>query len=81
MRRIARLGAVAVIAGTLGLGVSAPAQADTNNFGQMVYVCAHMMLPYYIAADGTIVMTMPNGTVCYFRDFGAMVTYMQSQMC
>jgi hypothetical protein len=81
MRNIARLGAVIAVAGSLGLGLGVPAQADTSNFGQMVDMCAHMMLPYDIASDGSIVMTMPNGTVCYFQNFGAMVTYMQHQMC
>ncbi len=81
MRKIARLGIVVAAAGALGLGVSAPALAGTDNFGQMVYVCAGKMLPYDIASDGSILMTMPDGTVMYFRTFGGMVTYMQNQMC
>ncbi len=81
MRKIARLGIVVAVAGTLGLGVSAPALAGTDNFGQMVYLCAGQMLPYDIASNGSILMTMPDGTVMYFQNFGAMVTYMQNQVC
>jgi hypothetical protein len=45
-------------------------------------MCASMMLPYDLSPDGSITMTMPDGTVMCFRTFGAMVTYMQSQqMC
>ena len=81
MLRIARLGVVAAIVG-LGVGVTGPALADTGNFGQKVYMCAHMMLPYDLSPGGSITMTMPDGTSMYFRTFGAMVTYMQSQpMC
>jgi hypothetical protein len=58
------------------------ALADTDNFGQKVYGCAHMMLPYDLNRGGSITMTMPDGTVMYFRTFGGMVTYMQSNaMC
>lgn len=78
----ARSGAVAAAVGALALGATAPALAGTNNFGQQVYHCAHMMLPYDLNSDGSITMTMPDGTVMYFRTFGAMVTYMRSQpMC
>jgi len=44
MSWIARAGAVAAFVGIAGLGLTAPAVADTGNFGQQV-VCAHMMLP------------------------------------
>jgi hypothetical protein len=45
-------------------------------------MCAHMMLPYDLNSDGSISMTMPDGTSMSFRTFGAMVTYMRShQMC
>ena len=82
MSWIARLGGVAVIVGSLGLGVAGPALAGTSNFGQKVYVCAHMMLPYDLSPNGSITMTMPDGTLMYFPTFGAMVTNMQSQpMC
>ena len=79
---IARLGVVAAIVGGLGLGVTEPALASTGNFGQKVYMCASMMLPYDLSSDGSITIAMPDGTVMYFRTLGAMVTYMQSQpMC
>lgn len=83
MSWIARLGAVVAVAGILGLGVAGPAVASTSNFGEDVYMCASMMLPYYLNADGSITMTMPGATSpMFFRTFGAMVTYMQSQpMC
>jgi hypothetical protein len=81
MSRIARSGAVAAIVGIAGLGLTGPAVADTGNFGQQVYTCAHMMLPYYLNADGSITMTM-DGTPMYFHTFGAMVTFMRSNpMC
>jgi hypothetical protein len=64
------------------LGVAGPALAGTSNFGQQVYMCANMMLPYDLSSDGGIAMTMPDGTSMYFRTFGAMVTCTQSQpMC
>ena len=79
---IARLGGIAAIVGSLGLGVTGPALAGTTNFGQRVYMCANVMLPYDLNSDGSITMTMPDGPVMYFRTFGAMVTFMQSQpMC
>jgi hypothetical protein len=85
MSWIARSGAVTaiVIAGIIGSGVTEPAVADASTFGQTVYMCANMMLPYDLNADGSISMTMPGATSpMYFRTFGAMVTYMQSQpMC
>ncbi len=38
--------------------------------------------PYDLSPNGSITMTMPDGTLMYFPTFGAMVTYMQSQpMC
>ena len=75
-----------VVAGTVliagGLAGAAPADAATQNFGQAVYSCARMMLPYYIDARGGITMPMPDGTTMEWRNFGAMVTYMQKQeMC
>ncbi len=79
---IARLGVIAAIAGSVGWGVTAPASAATGTFGQQVYQCANLMLPYDISSGGSITMTMPDGTVMKFPTFGAMVTYMQSQpMC
>lgn len=83
MSMIARFGAVAAVAGIAALGATGPALADTSNFGQKVYTCAHMMLPYDLSSDGSITMTMPGATSpMYFRTFGAMVTYMNSQpMC
>ncbi len=82
MSWIARLGGVAAIVGSVGLGVSGPALAGTSNFGQHVYMCASTMLPYDLNSDGSITMTMPGGTVMYFATFGAMVTHMRSQpMC
>ena len=82
MSWIARLSVVAAIVASLALGATVPALASTSNFGQKVYMCASMMLPYDLSSDGSITMTMPDGTVMYFRTFGAMVTYMQSQpMC
>lgn len=83
MSRIARSGAVLAIAAVIGWGVTQPAVAGTTNSGQKVYMCAHMMLPYDLSADGSISMTMPGATTpMYFRTFGDMVTYMQSQpMC
>jgi hypothetical protein len=67
----------------IGLGVAVPAaHASTSNFGQNVYQCANVMLPYYLNNDGSISMTMPDGTPMYFRTFGAMVTFMRAQpMC
>ena len=45
-------------------------------------MCAHMMLPYDLNADGSITMTMPDGAVMYFPTFGAMVAFMRSSpMC
>jgi hypothetical protein len=82
MSWIARLGGVVLIVGSLGLGVAGPALAGTGNFGQKVYMCAHMMLPYDLGSHGSITMTLPDGTSMYFPTFGAMVSYMQSQpMC
>ena len=82
MSWIARLGAVAAIVGIAGLGLSSPALADTGNFGQQVYTCAHMMLPYDLGPDGSITMTMTDGTPMHFSTFGAMVTFMRSNpMC
>ncbi len=82
MSWIARLGGVVAIVASLGLSVTGPALASTGNFGQKVYMCANMMLPYDLSSDGSITMTMPDGTSMYFPTFGAMVTYMQSQpMC
>ena len=83
MRRFARLSSLAVVTAAIGLGVAAPAaNASTSNFGQRVYQCASVMLPYYLNPDGSISMTMPDGTAMYFRTFGAMVTYMKGQpMC
>ena len=82
MSWIARLGAIVAVAGILGLGVTGAAVAGTSNFGQNVYMCANMMLPYDLNADGSITMTMPDGTTMHFSSFGAMVTYMRSQpMC
>lgn len=82
MSWIARLGVIAAIVGSVGLGVSVPALAGTGNFGQKVYMCADMMLPYDLSPGGSITMTMPDGSVMSFRTFGAMVTHMQSQpMC
>jgi hypothetical protein len=82
MPKIARFGTVVAAVGILGFGVTGPALADTSNFGQKVYMCASMMLPYDLHSDGSITMTMPDGTSMNFRTFGAMVTYMQSQpMC
>ena len=83
MSKIARFATVVAVVGTLGLGVTGGALADTGNFGQEVYMCANMMLPYDLSSNGSITMTMPGATSpMYFRTFGAMVTYMQSQpMC
>ena len=82
MSWIVRSGAVAAIVGIAGLGLSSPALADTGNFGQQVVMCAHMMLPYDLNADGSITMTMPDGRSMYFPTFGAMVTFMRSNpMC
>ena len=82
MSWIARLDTLAAIVGIAGLAVTGPALADTGNFGQQVPMCAHMMLPYDLNSDGSISMTMPDGTSMSFRTFGAMVTYMRShQMC
>lgn len=78
-----RLGLVAATALVVG-GLSAipPASAGTNNFGQGVYNCAGVMLPYSIDSHGSITMTMPDGTTMHWRSFGAMVTYMRNQpMC
>jgi hypothetical protein len=82
MSKIARFGAVAAVVGVLGLGGAGPALAQSGNFGQQVHMCASMMLPYDLNSDGSITMTMPDGTSMYFRTFGAMVKYMQSHpMC
>ena len=83
MPGIIRLGAVAAVIGILGLAGAGPALAGTGNFGQNVYMCASMMLPYDLGSDGSITMTMPGATTpMYFRTFGAMVTYMKAQpMC
>lgn len=83
MSWVIRASVVAVIAAIAGLGATGPAVADTSNFGQNVVTCANMMLPYDLNSDGSITMTMPGATSpMYFRTFGAMVTYMQSQpMC
>ena len=82
MSWIARSGIVAAIVGIAGLGLSAPALADTGNFGQQVVMCAHMMLPYDLSPDGSITMTMPGGTTMTFPSFGAMVAFMRSNpMC
>jgi hypothetical protein len=79
MPKIARFATVAASVGILGFGVTGPALADTGNFGQKVYMCASMMLPYDLNSDGSLTMTMPGGATMYFRTFGAMVRYMQSQ--
>ena len=64
------------------IGGAAPALADISNFGQQVRMCTSMMLPNDLNADGSITMTMPDGTLMSFRTFGAMVTFMRShQMC
>ena len=82
MSWIARASTVVAVVGMLGAGVAGPALADTGNVGQQVRMCASMMLPYDLNADGSITMTMPDGTSMNFPTFGAMVTYMQShQMC
>ena len=82
MPKIARFSTVVAVVGIVGFGVTGPALADTSNFGQKVYMCASMMLPYDLNSDGSITMTMPDRTSMNFRTFGAMVTYMQSQpMC
>ena len=45
-------------------------------------MCAPMMLPYDLGPDGSITMTMPDGTSMNFPTFGAMVTFMRSNpMC
>lgn len=70
--------AVAVV----GLSVAAPANASTDNFGQAVYGCAGVMLPYTISSRGSITMTMPDGSVMYWRTFGDMVNSMRTHdMC
>jgi hypothetical protein len=80
--KLARFGIVVAVVGALGVGAAGPALADTGNFGQQVRMCAGMMLPYDLSADGSITMSMPDGTVMSFRTFGAMVTYMRSHpMC
>ena len=82
MSKFAWFATVVAAAGALSVGTAGPALADTGNFGQKVYMCASMMLPYDLNSDGSITMTMPDGTSMYFRTFGAMVTYMRShQMC
>ncbi len=83
MSKAARFGTVAALVGILGFGAAGPALADTGNFGQNVYKCAYMMLPYDLSSDGSITMTMPGAaSPMYFRTFGDMVRYMQSQpMC
>lgn len=73
-----------VVATVLLVGglTTAPADASTDNFGQGVYNCAGMMLPYYIDSHGSITMSMPDGTTMHWHTFGAMVTYMRTQqMC
>jgi hypothetical protein len=79
----AMFGAIVAVVGTAGLGAAGPALAGTSNFGQNVYMCASMMLPYDLNSNGSITMTMPGATSpMYFRTFGDMVTYMRSQpMC
>ena len=82
MSWVSRSSAVIVIAGILGLGTTGPAFADSASLGRQVVMCAHMMLPYDIGPDGSISMTMADGTPMFFPTFGAMVTYMQSHsMC
>jgi hypothetical protein len=82
MSKLARFGTVAAVVGALGVGAAGPALADTGDFGQQVRMCASMMLPYDLNADGSITMSMPDGTVMFFRTFGAMATYMRSHpMC
>jgi hypothetical protein len=79
---IARAGTVVVVVGMLGVGLAGPALADTGDLGQQVRMCASMMLPNDLNADGSITMRMPDGTSMTFPTFGAMVTFMQShQMC
>ena len=66
----------------VGVGVSSPASAGTDNFGQAVYRCAREMLPYTLDAGGGITMTMPDGSTMHWRSFGEMVTSMRSlDMC
>ena len=82
MSWISRSSAVIVGAAILGLAATGPAFADTASLGRRVVVCAHMMLPYDLGPDGSISMTMPDGTPMSFPTFGMMVTYMQSHpMC
>ena len=82
MSWIGRVSTVVVAVGIVGAGVAGPALADTGDFGQQVRTCASMMLPKALNPDGSITMTMPDGTSMDFGTFGAMVTYMQSyQMC
>ncbi len=73
---------VAAVVGALALGAAGPALTSTTNFGQDVYNCAHMMLPYDLNPGGSITMTMPDGMTMDFSSFGAMVTFMRSHsMC
>ena len=78
-----RMGLLAATAVALvGLSVAAPANASTDNFGQAVYDCASVMLPYTISSRGSITMTMPDGSVMYWRTFGDMVSSMRTHdMC
>ena len=78
--RMGLLSAVAVA--VVGLSVAAPANANTDNFGRAVYDCAGVMLPYAISSRGSITMTMPDGSVMYWRTFGDMVRSMRTHdMC
>lgn len=83
VRTAARAGLVAAAALTVvGLGATAPAHADTSNFGQAVRTCAHMMLPQDLGPRGSISMTMPDGSTMAWRNFGQMVTFMRThEMC
>jgi hypothetical protein len=82
MSWIGRVTTVVVAMGILGAGVAGPALAGTGDVGQQVRTCASMMLPDDLNPDGSITMTMPDGTSMTFATFGAMVTYMQSHpMC
>ena len=80
LSRMSLLAATVLVLG--GLATTAPAHAGTDNFGQSVYSCAGMMLPYSIDSQGSITTLMPDGTTMHWRSFGAMVTYMRTQqMC
>lgn len=73
---------VATAVGVVGLNATMPASASTDNFGQGVYACAGVMLPYHIDSQGSITMTMPDGSTMHWRTFGEMVTYMRNNtMC